>query len=203
MQDPRTDQIAREAARLIETGRADSIGPAIRAAVDALGFHDAQLPGHGRVRQHAQAMSMQALGDAGYAESVRAVLRRAEQIMSLFGETEPDVEPVLVGRAAKEQIDAGVTIYIRLYTKVPVGDLARTLVESGCEEPSFETVNTPHGRLNRLRLTEEGTEVVLTRCLPGTATNAGQDLFTGRPIKTATLTEVRRRLGEESDEVTK
>ena len=195
MSDARTDQIAREAARLIETGRSESVARAIRSAVDALGFHDAPLPGPGRVRRHAQAMSMQALGDAGYAESVRAVLRRAEEIMSLFGETEPDVEPVLVGRAAKGQIDAGVTIHIRLYTKASVGDLARTLVESGYEEPTFETVNTRHGRLNRLRLTEEGTEVVLTRCLPRMTPTADRDLFTGRPIKTATLTEVRRRLG--------
>ncbi len=200
MQDPRTDQIAREAARLIETGRSESVARAIRAAAETLGFHDAPLPGSGRVRRHAQAMSMQALGDAGYAESVRAVWRRAEQIMSLFGETEPDVEPILVGRAAKGQIDAGVTIHIRLYTKAPVGDLARTLVEFGYEEPSFETVNTPHGRLNRLRLTEEGTEVVLTRCLPRMAATTHLDVFTGRPIETATLAEIRRRLGEQVTE---
>ncbi len=200
MSDARTDQIAREAARLIETGRSESVARAIRAAVEALGFHDAPLPGPGRVRRHAQAMSMQALGDAGYAESVRAVWRRAEQIMSLFKETEPDVEPVLVGRAAKGQIDAGVMVYIRLYTKVPVGDLARTLVESGYEEPTFETVNTRHGRLNRLRLTEEGTEVVLTRCLPRMVATTHLDVFTGRPIKTATLDEVRGMLGRPSEE---
>ena len=56
MNDPRTDAIAREAARLIESSRGANIGQAIRAAADALGFRDAQLPGHGRVRQHAQAL---------------------------------------------------------------------------------------------------------------------------------------------------
>ena len=41
MRDPRTDAIAREAARLLETGRAPNIGDAIRAAAGALGFQDA------------------------------------------------------------------------------------------------------------------------------------------------------------------
>lgn len=59
MPDSRTDAIAREAARLIESGRADTLGQAIRAAAEGLGFHDAELPSHGRVRRHAQALAMQ------------------------------------------------------------------------------------------------------------------------------------------------
>ncbi len=44
MQDPRTDQIAREAARLVETGRADSIGPAIRAETGHASLRSSNLP---------------------------------------------------------------------------------------------------------------------------------------------------------------
>ncbi len=114
MTDPHTDQIAREAARLIETGQAESIDDATRAAAHALGFHDAPMPGPGRVRQHVQAMSMQAMGDEGYAQSVRNVWEIAEQLMTVLQQGMPDAPTLLVGRAAKGQIDAGVTIHIRI-----------------------------------------------------------------------------------------
>ncbi len=190
----RTDQIAREAARLIETDQADSIGQAIRAAADALGFSDAQLPGHGRVRMHAQAMSMQALGDVGYAESVREVWRAAERLMTVLTEATPAIEPLLVGRAAKGQIDAGVTLHGRAYTRSPIETMAHLLVEFGYEEPAFETVTTKLGRLSRMRLNDDGVELVVTRCLPDMARRSHVNLFTGRPIKTVTLVEVRRLL---------
>ena len=191
MTDPRTDAIAREAARLLETSRAGSIGEAIRAAVEALGFRDVDLPGHGRVRKHVQAMTMQMLGSAGYAESVRDVWRAAERLMTVLDETTPDLEPVLVGRAAEGHIDGGVTLHIRLYTDLSIGDVAATLVEYGYDEPSFETAETRHGRLNRARLTDDGIEIVLTRCPPRLVTDTATDLFTGRPIKTARLADVR------------
>ncbi|MHC4416560.1 MAG: hypothetical protein ACYS0G_14910 [Planctomycetota bacterium] len=196
MTDPRTDAIAREAARLIETGRAESISDAIRASADALGFSDADLPRPGRVRQHARALAMQALGDAGYAESVRSVWRAAERLMTLLSEAMPEVDLLLVGRTVQGYIDAGVTVHIRLYTEAPIGDVARTLVEFGYEEPTFETVNTRLGRLNRLRLIDDGMTLVVTRCLPAMARSARLDLFTGRPIKTATLADVRRKIEE-------
>ena len=197
MADPRTDEVAREAARLLETGRAGTIAEAIRSAVAALGFHDVEMPGVRRVRQHARAMAMQTLGDAGYAESVRRVWQVAEQLMTALAETMPEVHPLLVGRAAKGYIDAGVTVHIRLYTEATVGELARTLVEFGYDEPSFETVNSRFGRLNRLRLTDEGFEIVLTRCVPAMAESAHLNLFDGEPIEAATVADLRRRLGSD------
>ncbi len=191
MQDPRTDEIAREAARLIETDRADSIRQAIRAAADALGFSDAQLPGHGRVRMHAQGMSMQALGDGGYAESVREVWRAAERLMTVLAEATAAIEPLLVGRAAKGQIDAGVTLHLRAYTRSPIEAVAHLLVEFGYGEPAFETVTTKLGRLSRMRLDDDGIEIVVTRCLPDMARRSHVNLFTGRPIKTVTLEVLR------------
>ena len=196
MPDSRTDAIAREAARLIESGRSDTLAQAIRAAAEGLGFHDAQLPSHGRVRRHAQALAMQALGDAGYAEAIRGVWRVAERLMTVVDEAMPEVDPLLAGRAAQGHIDGGVTVHIRLYTEAPIGDLARTLVGFGYDEPAFETVNTRLGRLNRLRLDDDGVSIVLTRCPPHLAETAHLDLFSGRPIKTATLSELRRRLAK-------
>jgi hypothetical protein len=194
MTDPRTDDIAREAARLIERGRADNIGEAIRVAADRLGYRNADLPGPGRVRAHARALAMQALGDAGYAQSVRAVWQAAERLMTVLHHAWPEADALLVGRAAQGQIDAGVTVHVRLYTDAAIGAVAEALVGYGYDEPTFETANTRLGRLSRIRLQEDGLELVVTRCLPHMAGSADRDLFSGRPIKTATLEEVRRKL---------
>ena len=194
MTDLQTDQIAREAARLIETGRAESIDAAIHAAASALNLQDVPLPGRGRVRKHAQAMSMQALGDVGYAESVRNVWEIAEQLMTALEQAMPDDPTLLVGRAAKGQIDAGVTIHLRIYTKSPIAEIAQALADFDYDEPTFETAQTSSGRLNRLRLTEEGIEIVLTRCLPEMIKDAQVDLFKGQRIETVTLEELREML---------
>ena len=196
MNDPRTDDIAREAARLIESSRVGSIGEAIRVAAEALGYRNAELPGHGRVRAHAQALAMQALGDAGYAQSVRTVWQAAERLMTVLHHAYPEADALLVGRAAQGQIDAGVTVHVRLYAETAIGAVAEVLVEHGYDEPAFETVNTRLGRLSRIRLEEDGLELVVTRCLPHMARTADRDLFSGRPIKTATLDEVGRMLAE-------
>jgi hypothetical protein len=194
MTDKRTDQIAREAARLIETGKAGTVAEAIRLAAAALHLHDAPMPGHGRVRKHAQGMAMQALGESAYRQSIRDVWSIAEQILTVIEQSQPGASSVLVGRAARGQIDAGVTIHLRVYTRRPIRDIVENLVAYGYEEPGFETAETRFGRLDRIRFREEGCEVVLTRCLPDTAGQLKRDLFTGRPIATATAGELRRRL---------
>ncbi len=137
---------------------------------------------------------MQALGSEGYARSVGDVWRVAERIMTVLYEAMPDAEPLLVGRAAQGLIDGGVTLHIRLYTQVPIGEVAQTLVNFGYEEPGFETARTRSGRLDRLRLEEDGLEVLVTRCPPNVVRRSGVDLFTGKPVGTATLEELRAKL---------
>lgn len=192
--DPRTDAIAREAARLIESSRAESIAEAIRVAANGLGYQGVELPGHGRVRKHAQGLAMQALGEEGYTESVREVWCAAERIMTLLAEAMTDAEPLLVGRAAQGHIDGGVTVHVRLYTRTPIGEVAQTLVEFGYDEPAFKTAETRLGRLDRLLLDDDGIAIVVTRCLPEMAKRSGLDLFSGRPVPTATLDQVRAKL---------
>ncbi len=196
MADRRTDLIAREAARLIESGRAETIADAVRAAAKSLGLAGVELPGPGRVRQHARALAMQALGDESYARRVEGVWRRAEQLMTVLAESMPDARPLLVGRAARGEIDAGVTIHVRLYTDAPITEIAETLAGFGYGEPDFETAHTRLGRLSRVRLDDDGIDIVVTRCLPPMAESSHLDLFSGCPIETATLTQLRRRLVE-------
>jgi hypothetical protein len=196
MRDPRTDQIAREAARLIGTGRTDDIAEAIRIAAGTMGFVDAPLPSAMRVRRHVQAMTMQAVGQAAYEQCRLNVWSIAEEIMSAFEHAMPDDRTVLVGRAAEGHIDAGVTIHIRLYTHAPVSEIAQSLVDFGYDEPSFATIETRHGRLSQLRLIEDGIEVAITRCQPALIADSTNDLFSGKRIEAVELSALRRRIAE-------
>lgn len=189
-----TDRIAREAARLLETGHTDSMREAIRQAAEDLGLSQARLPGHGRVRQHIRGMTMQAMGGEAYAAAVRGVMGQAEQLMTLLETTFEDVHTRLVGRASKGQVDGATAVHVRVYTRRSIGDIAGLLVEQGYEEPEFETAHTKLGRLDRMRVPDEGTELVVTRCLPESIGQADRDLFTGRPIESIDLETLRRRI---------
>ncbi len=178
----------------MESNRSASIGEAIRAAANGLGYHDVDLPGHGRVRKHAQGLAMQALGSEGYAQSVGDVWRVAERIMTVLAEAVPDAEPLLAGRAAEGLIDGGVTLHVRVHSQASIGDVAQTLVDFGYEEPGFETARTRFGRLDRLRLEDAGIEVLVTLCPPNVVGRSSVDLFSGKPVSTATLAELRGKL---------
>lgn len=195
----RLDRIAREAARLIAAGRAAGVPEAIVLAAEILGETGGPMPGAGRVRQHAQAMTMQELGDAGYAALQREHLTIAEELMTAIEQAFPDASTLFVGRGAMGKIDAGVTHHIRVYTDESITSLAKAIVEYGYSEPAFETVQTRFGPLNRLRLREEGVEIALTRCLPAMRESSPRDLFTGKPIAALTLAQVRHKLQIEND----
>jgi hypothetical protein len=187
------DELAREAARLMELGRAGSIDEALRLAVDRLPERErahVRLPSHGLVREHARGFAMQSQGAEAYAESVRSVLRVAEEIMTVLEE----FDPVLAGRAAKGQVDAGAALHIRAYTTMPIGDIARMLVDQGYDEPEFDTVNTRWGRLNRLSFDEDGIDVTITRCAPNMRREAGENLVEPGRVEIATLADLRARL---------
>lgn len=193
----RTDRIAREAARLLETGRAASIKDAIAAARASLRLPGARSPSHALVRQHAQGMAMQALGSDGYARSVQATWAIAERIMSTLEDQLNDASTLLLGRGAKGQFDADAELHLRVYTRADISTIAQVLVDDGCEEPQFQTVESRVGRLNRIMFLEEGIEVSLTR-LP-TSMREGKlneqvDLFTGKPISALDLAMLRQRL---------
>jgi len=192
MSDPRTDRIAREAARLLGLGCAGDIAAAIRSAADALGLAEARMPSHGRVRRHAQAMSMQALGQAGYIEQQKKALGIAEQLMAACEHALPESAALLVGRAATGEVDLGSTIHIRLYTRASIPQITQQLVALGYEDLSYKTIETRYGRMNQIRLLEEGVEIALTRCPPELRSQANTDLFSGKPIEAIDLRGLRR-----------
>jgi len=202
----RQEEIAREAARLIETGKAGSIREAIERAAEVLHYQGEPRPGALRVRQHAQAMAMQALGDEGYADMRRELWRIAEELMTALEETAPRqrdaaaIDTLLVGRAAAGLLDAGVTVQIRLYTERSIAELAAMLVEFGYDEPSFDTVHTAYGPVNRIKIEDEGQAIVLTRCPPSLGISKTVDMFTGKAITALTLSGLRQVLRGSGDE---
>jgi hypothetical protein len=196
MPGPDKDSIAREAARLIQTGQVQEVDDALHRAAEILGHTGGPLPGHGRVRKHAQAMSMQAMGDAAYEEQRTQVLEIAEHVMTALEHAIPDSSTLLVGRAAEAHIDAGVTVHIRIYTPHNITEIAAALVAFEYDEPVFSTIDTAHGRMNQLRFIEQGQEVAVTRCPPELAAEADRDLFTERPITALSLDRLRQKLTE-------
>ena len=189
-----TDEVARRAAQLFETGKARSLPAAIRLATEQLHASDTPKPGHGRVRKHAQAMMLQSLGDVGYAELQRHVWDVAEQLMTTLMHALPDVECDMTGRAAKGQIDCGAVIRVRAYTRRSIEEIAAVLVEYDYEEPKFEAPSTKYGKLSRIRFFEEGEEVTLTRVPPTLRHAARTDLFKGEPVHVVTVDDLRAKL---------
>lgn len=185
------DRIAREAARLIHTGQIDEIDRAIAAAADRVGLAGSRSPGAGRVRQHLQGMSMQAMGDAAYAERRREILSTIEELMTLVETTFDDAEMLLVGRAAQGLFDGPGAVHIRLYTDHPIRDVAALLADHEYDEPQLETAKTRLGRLDRLRVVEAEVEMIVTRCPAVRRSSAGRDLFDDTPIATLDLNGLR------------
>jgi len=197
--DPRTDEVAREAARLVEAGHEATVRGAILAATRILDAWDVPRPSVGRVREHARSMALEEQGVEGYVESILELWSIAEEVMAVLEHALPDVETALVGRSARGQIDAGVVLRIRAYTDHPIGELAAALVEHGFEEPEFETLATRVGLLDQIRFLAEGEEVAVIRVPRSAAIDPRTDLVTGRRTDFLDLERLRERLGEEED----
>lgn len=142
---------------------------------------------------------MQALGAEGYRASIVDVWRTAEELMTLLA----DHRPILIGRAVRGEIDAGVTLHIRLYTAVRIGAIADLLVDFGYPDPDLVTAETTFGRFDRLVFEddESGLPVQITRCPPGVEERVrGRNLATSAPLDaSADLHELRRLIAEHAD----
>ena len=189
--DSRIDLLAQQAARLVHSGRVESIDDAIRRVVEETGWVEVPRPSKGLVRRHVQGLTMQAIGAQEYQKRIVNVWEVAERVMNVLD----DCDPHLLGRAARGLIDAGVTLYIRVFTSQRIGVLAERLVEAGYPEPGFSTADSPRfGRFDRLELTDQGQPIVITRCAPHQRELAEVDLFTGRPIESIDLIALRRQI---------
>lgn len=191
------DAIAREAARLLAIGRAEDMDQAIalaRQSVDVNGQASRM-----RVRRHAQAMSMQAVGEEAYRRRQREMLMLAEEIMTAIEQAFPESGTLLVGRAAGGHFDGDPSIHIRVHNDESTDEIARVLSEFGFDDAdfAFTTLDTAHvGRLSQVEWTENEptVRIVLTRCPSLRVFESASDLVTGKSIATLTLEQVAERL---------
>jgi hypothetical protein len=156
------------------------------------------------VREHARGLALEALGAQGYDAFVASMLSRAEETMTLLVTQlgGPAVEPrcVLVGRAARGEVDADPILRIRIETDAPPGAIAALLVAAGMDEPTFSSVQTRFGRLDRLEVDDEGVCTRILRLPPAMGVPLDADLRAERasdkPVPTLSLAALRAALAE-------
>lgn len=191
------DTIAREAARLLALGKARDMNEALRLAGETSGDDRAPRPSRLQVRRHAQAMSMQAMGEAEYRQQRRDWLALAEEIMATIEQAFPDSATLLVGRAAAEgggHFDADPAVHIRVHTDASITDLAQALVQFGYDEPEFTTLETRGGRLSQLQWLDSGLRIVVTLCPQRRVFESRTDLVTDKPTPALTRAQLAERL---------
>jgi len=189
--DPRTDEIAQEDARLVGGSNTVDIGKAINRAAKILNYEDAPKPGLGRVRKHIQAQSMQFQGREEYQQTIKDLWLCAESIMTSLAFVLSDAEFFLVGRAAEGHIDGGLRAHMRIYTTDSITTVSQILEEHGYEEIEHKTLDTKHGRLNAIHITESPWLFVLIRCPMEFLAHKSGNLFTGKVIKVVSLSQLR------------
>ena len=190
------DRIARRAAALVASGRVAELGAAVRLAAESLGFaRGASLPTVGEVREHLRGMSQEAMGAESYGALVEETLALAAMVMDAL-ERATGGRTLLAGRGARGQFDGGAELHVRLYARAEPAEIAAVLDGCGFGEPAFETVETLHGRTNRVRTSMDGVTLCVMRCLPEWWDDRSRDLVTGRPAATRTLDGLRTSLGD-------
>ncbi len=208
------DEIARHAARLLRDGAAKDIPSAVRTAMIARGRSGAELERGTRrisaamVREHARGLALEALGATGYDRLVASILGRAEETMTLLatqlGGRAGEARCVLVGRAARGEVDADPVVRIRVETDAAPGEIAAVLVAAGMDEPQFSSVETRYGRLDRLEVDDEGLCTRITRLPPSMGIPLDADLRAERgadkSVPALSLAAIRHALGTDADE---
>lgn len=191
MTDPR-DDVAREAAARLASGRAHEIDDAIAASLPSGG---GALPPASLVRRHLQGIAMQALGADAYAEGVRSILAGALEMLDTLDHVTDGAPAYLMGRAAGGLVDGPLTLHFRVYTNATSTDLAAALVDLGAVEPVFDTIETRSGRVDRLTFEEPEGRYSVIRCPPALDLDPHRHLWRDEPITTLTAPALRAIVG--------
>lgn len=191
-----SDAIAREAAHLLARREAATMTDALRLANEAINDGRHRTPSPGRVRQHAQAMTMQEMGEAAYRAQHARWLAMAEELMTTIEQALPLSDTLLVGRAAEAgegHFDADPSIHVRVHSTHSTTEIAQSLAMFGYDDPEmkFPTMESRHGRLSQIQWVEEGVRIVLTRCPQRSVFEEPHDLVTGKFTAHLTLVQLR------------
>ena len=89
------------------------------------------------------------------------------------------------GRAAEGHLDGDPIVHIRVLAKISAAELTNLVMETGCEEPVFDLLESRCGKLDRIRTRLNGIDVVLVVCSPQCVPEDGHDLVRGTPVSLA------------------
>ncbi|MCE2884227.1 MAG: hypothetical protein LW806_04920 [Planctomycetaceae bacterium] len=204
-EDDRSDsaRIARRAVERLSEGRSESVGDAVDDAARELraraGF---RRPTRAELRAHAQAHE-ESLGPGVRERRIVDTLEEALEVLAVLeahviahdpeGAERP--APEVYGRAALGELDLDPTVHIRVVTSLSIGDLAAAAVEAGLAEPAFETVDSRHGRIDRLAAEGAFARYRVSRIPPGMRLDPGRDLVSGERVAHAGFEAISRRIG--------
>lgn len=197
--DARRDRLARTAARLIAEGRTTDVALALRTARGMIRDPEAPAPSERLVRRHLEGLRLQAEGPAALRAERARILGVAEELLGTLMDLLDDAPVLLAGRAARGRVDAATTLNLRVYHDLPIGRLATALEERGYVEPEVGTMPSRFGRLDVVRLVEEGVPVRIARCAPDLRRHAARSLVRDEPIAIAEVAEVRRLVVEAAE----
>lgn len=193
------DEVAREAARRLTRGESANLEDATRRAAESVNGGSGRAPSAKRIRQHAQAIDMQAIGEEAYRAQVRRWLELAEDLMTTIEQALPGSETLLVGRAADAHFDGDPAIHIRVYSPDDdIGAIARAIAAFGydAQDAKFPAVDCRFGKLSQMQWVEEGgVRVTLLRCPRREEFDDRFDLVTGKPVTRIDATALRARVG--------
>jgi hypothetical protein len=211
MMSSQQDIVARRAASLVVTGEVGTLAEAIRQACSEArrghlprmesgaesGSSPVFTPPHAMVRRHMDAMRMSQLGLADFTASRAARVAEVEQVMTLLAHLFDGVHMRVAGRAAVGQIESGDVVHIRVHAGEDLESVADAMEEAGLDPPVVGSRAVDRStclgasRLGTLTLAGDDLDVVLTICPSPLVACSDRNLTTGRPIRVATLDEVR------------
>lgn len=204
--DPTRSEIARRAVERLADGRerptSESISDALDNARRELRLPEGtRHPKRSELRAHAQAHE-ESLGPEVRVRRIRATYEEILEILAALealvlqqdrdGISRPS--PEVYGRAAVGELDLDPVVHIRVTTMLPIAAIANVLVTIGLAEPSFTTLESRVGRLDRIDTASTLAEYRILRLPPKVPVDPELDLVRGVRVPHARFEEISRRI---------
>ncbi len=176
------DELLAAAVRLYRKGGATSLDAAVEVVAARMGLQGVPRPSQSECRKHAQAQEEEEIGVEGRKQRIHAQLSAAlgllESLATRFGGS----NPLLLGRAARGQLDLDPMLHLRIETDANASQVAQALVDSGCDEPKCTSQQISKGRVDRFDSRISGTPLSLLRIPTQFHIPFGRDAVSGSKI---------------------
>ncbi|MSR42182.1 MAG: hypothetical protein EXS10_09840 [Phycisphaerales bacterium] len=176
------DELAAAAVRLFRKGGAPSVDQAIRIVASRMGMENFPRPSHSDLRKHAQAQEEEEIGVEGREARIQSQLFAALHLLEALAGRFPGSNPLLLGRAARGQLDLDPALHLRIDTDSDAPHVAQALVDLGCGEAKCTSQQITKGRVDRFDAECAGVPLSLLRIPSAMRVSFGIDAVSGRPI---------------------